>query len=71
MLLWDALNWMVTTSPIIILSAKCTEEDRIKGYEVGADAYLIKPFNADELNARVAVLLEQRRLLRSRYTQAN
>lgn len=56
--------------PIIILSAKCTEEDRIKGYEVGADAYLIKPFNADELNARVAVLLEQRRLLRSRYTQA-
>ena len=60
---------VISHIPIIILSAKCTEEDRIKGYEVGADAYLIKPFNADELNARVAVLLEQRRQLRCRYTQ--
>lgn len=60
---------VISHIPIIILSAKCTEEDRIKGYEVGADAYLIKPFNSDELNARVAVLLEQRRMLRCRYTQ--
>lgn len=60
---------VISHIPIIILSAKCTEEDRIKGYEMGADAYLMKPFNADELNARVSVLLEQRRLLRSRYTQ--
>jgi two-component system sensor histidine kinase ChiS len=56
--------------PIIIITAKSSESDRIKGLEAGADAYLYKPFNADELNVRVERLLESRRMLREKYSQA-
>lgn len=47
--------------PIIIITAKSSDADRIRGLEEGADAYLIKPFNAEELLVRVEKLLEQRR----------
>ena len=53
--------------PIIIVTAKITEEERIKGLEAGADAYLSKPFNADELHMRVEKLLEGRRLLQAKF----
>ena len=56
--------------PIIIISAKCEEHNRIEGLQAGADAYLYKPFNSDELNVRVEKLLEQRRLLREKYSLA-
>ena len=56
--------------PVIMVTAKATHEDRMKGLELGADAYLEKPFHADELNVRVEKLLEQRRLLRKKYSQA-
>ncbi len=56
--------------PIIIVTAKTTEEDRIRGIEAGADAYLYKPFNAEELNIRVSKLLEQRQLLREKFAKA-
>ena len=52
--------------PIIVITAKATEKDRVVGIEAGADAYLFKPFNADELNARVRNLLEQRRTIREK-----
>jgi len=39
--------------PVIILTAKGTDADRIKGLQLGADDYLSKPFNPDELVARV------------------
>lgn len=55
--------------PIIVVTAKITEEERIKGLEAGADAYLAKPFNADELRTRVEKLLEGRQLLRKKYAQ--
>lgn len=55
--------------PVIIVTAKATHEDRITGLEAGADAYLEKPFYSDELNIRVAKLLEQRQLLREKYSQ--
>ena len=42
---------------IIILSAKADVADRIRGYEVGADDYLVKPFNSAELLAKVRVFL--------------
>ena len=41
------------TTPVIILSAKGTDIDRIKGLGLGADDYLPKPFNPDELVARI------------------
>ena len=51
--------------PIVIITARVTDDDRLQGIEAGADAYLSKPFHADELQLRVAKLLESRRRLRS------
>ena len=56
--------------PIIIVTARSEDSDRIQGLEIGADAYLLKPFNAEELNVRISKLLEQRRLLREKYSRA-
>ena len=55
--------------PIIVVTAKITEEERIRGLEAGADAYLAKPFNAEELRTRVEKLIEGRQLLRKKYAQ--
>ena len=46
------------TLPIVMLSARAGEEARIEGLNAGADDYLIKPFSARELQARVAAHLE-------------
>lgn len=48
--------------PVILLSARAGEEARIEGMEAGADDYLIKPFSASELLARVGARLEIARL---------
>jgi PAS domain S-box-containing protein len=44
--------------PVVVLSARAGEEARIEGFDAGADDYLIKPFSARELVARVGALLE-------------
>ena len=44
---------------IIIISARDTVEDRVKGLEIGADDYLVKPFDLTELNARVKSLIRR------------
>ena len=46
--------------PVILLTAKNTEQDRVEAYEVGADAYISKPFNLTVLYARIKNLLEGR-----------
>ena len=46
-------------SPILILTAKDTVSDRVKGLDLGADDYLVKPFSYDELLARIRVLLRR------------
>ena len=54
--------------PVIMVTAKCTHEDKMAGLEAGADAFLEKPFHADELNLRVVKLLEQRSLLQQKWS---
>jgi DNA-binding response OmpR family regulator len=53
--------------PLIMLTAKADRESKLEGLETGADDYIIKPFNADELKVRVKNLIEQRKKLRERY----
>jgi PAS domain S-box-containing protein len=50
--------------PVIMLSARAGEESRVDGMEAGADDYLIKPFSARELLARVASHLQMARMRR-------
>jgi DNA-binding response OmpR family regulator len=47
-------------TPVLILSMRDREEDIVRGFEQGADEYVVKPFNARELVARVRKLLEPR-----------
>lgn len=48
-----------TYAPILMLTAKSTDMDRITGLEAGADDYLTKPFNILELNARVKAIFRR------------
>ena len=51
------------TCPILFLTARIESADKIIGFQAGADDYIVKPFDLDELGARVAAHLrrEQRR----------
>ena len=53
--------------PIIIITAKARQEDCVQGLRAGASAYLVKPFDAEELLVRVATLLERQHLLQQKY----
>ena len=57
------------TIPVVLLSARAGEESRVEGIQAGADDYLIKPFSARELLARVSGRLEISRLQRDRESQ--
>lgn len=58
-------NYVVNHIPIVIVTAKISDQERIKGFEAGADAYLAKPFNVDELRTVVERLLDRQRSLRT------
>ena len=53
--------------PIIMLTAKTTEEDQIDGYEIGADSYMTKPVNPELLLARINSIIKSRKQLRDMY----
>ncbi len=55
--------------PIILLTARTLEEDRIEGYENGADGYLSKPFITTVLKARINNLLEAKNRLQKRFSE--
>ena len=56
-------------SPIMMITAKSEEIDKVLGLEVGADDYLTKPFNTEELLVRMNNLIELRRKLREKYSR--
>jgi DNA-binding response OmpR family regulator len=66
-----ALKTDPTTShvPVLLLTARADVEDRIAGFDSGADAYLAKPFDAAELLVRVRALIDERRRLRAYYNR--
>lgn len=56
--------------PIIILSAKSELEDQILGIDLGADAYITKPFNMDLLKTQIRNLLNQRQKLKEKFSNS-
>ena len=53
--------------PVILLSAKASVDDRVKGLQYGADDYIAKPFNSAYLKARIESLIQQRNSLAAYY----
>jgi DNA-binding response OmpR family regulator len=60
---WEILEWVRARSnvPIIVLTARREETDRIAGLEMGADDYITKPFSPQELVSRVKAVLRRGR----------
>jgi signal transduction histidine kinase/ligand-binding sensor domain-containing protein/CheY-like chemotaxis protein len=52
--------------PVIFLTAKGSDENQIEGYNLGAEAYVMKPFNVDVLDAQIKSVLENRIILQNR-----
>lgn len=50
----------IAQTKVIMLSAKAMISEKLRGYETGADDYLTKPFDTDELLAKIRVYLRQR-----------
>lgn len=57
--------------PVLLLTANAQDEQRIEGYDYGADAYITKPFSGRLLLSRIENLLQGRRLLKDRYAQTD
>ena len=55
--------------PIVLLTAKAAISDKIRGLKHGADAYLVKPFQREELTTVLANLLQSRRILQLHFSQ--
>ena len=57
------------STPVIMLTARDTLDDKLSGFEVGIDDYMVKPFEMLELIARLKVLTNRRRGLINKFSQ--
>ena len=64
-------NPSTNSIPVILLTAKSRDEDRLEGLESGADAYIVKPFNMDILRRTILNLINKNRLLRLKYERTD
>jgi two-component system alkaline phosphatase synthesis response regulator PhoP len=55
----EAIRGALPTLPVILLTARGFEEDRVKGLKLGADDYVVKPFSVRELLARIEAVLRR------------
>ena len=60
-------NHDISHIPVILLTAKSSIDDQVKGMEYGADDYITKPFNSSYLKTKIAALIKRRELLREYY----
>ena len=60
-------NTKTSHIPVVLLTSRNEQKLRVEGLEQGADAYIDKPFNIEELEARVTGLIENRNRLRGKY----
>ena len=60
-------NMNTNSIPVVLLTAKSRDEDKLEGLETGADAYIVKPFNMDILRRTIINLINKHRLLRLKY----
>ncbi|MBC7687546.1 MAG: response regulator [Aquabacterium sp.] len=56
--------------PVILLTAKNTIQSKVEGFELGADAYIEKPFSKEHLQAQIASLLANRNMIREFYASS-
>lgn len=61
-------NINISHIPVILLTAKSKTEDRIEGLEIGADAYIVKPFNTELLKTTVHNLIDNRERLKTKFS---
>jgi YesN/AraC family two-component response regulator len=62
-------NLQTSHIPVILLTARSSEEHKLSGYQAGADEYLSKPFNLDILQLRIEKLIEQQKLRKEKFSQ--
>lgn len=63
-------NRLLNHIPVIMLTAKTSDEDRLKGLRCGVEAYIQKPFQHEELLIQIENIFENRRILKEKYMSA-